>query len=168
MFFAYDSFCYKWCNQRLSRSDPSWSLFAVFVWVVHRRASWLAKKVVVLTRILNFNFWGHTSLRIGDDSLHIFCFDIRGCFVLLNLLHFFTYYTNMSSVLFEGETLFAELVKIDWDKIRYERNLINIFKEVNLFSSKSSILYLVYFFPQFFSRSCFFYYNVNHTRSPTY
>ena len=156
MFFAYDLFCYKWYNQRLSRSDPSWSLFAVFVWVVHRRASWLAKKVVVLTRILNFffeedipqNWWRY---------LHIFCFDIRGCFVLLNLLHFFTYYTNMSSVLFEGETLLvAEVAKTDLDKIRYECNIINILKEVNLFSSKASILYLVYFFPQFFSRSCFF------------
>ena len=167
MFFAYDSFCYKWSNQRLSLSDPSWSLFAVFVWVVHRRASWLAKKVVVLTRILNFNFWGHNSGLV--TILTHFCFDIRGCFVLLNLLHFFTYYTNMSSVLFEGETLLvAELAKIDLDKIRYECNVINILKEVNLFSSKTSILYLVFFFPQFFSRSCSFYYNIIYTRSPTY
>ena len=63
----------------------------------------------------------------------------------------------MSSVLFEGETLLvAEVAKTDLDKIRYECNIINILKEVNLFSSKASILYLVYFFPQFFSRSCFF------------
>ena len=77
--------------------------------------------------------------------------------MLLNLLHFFTYYTNMSSVLFEGETLLvAELAKIDLDKIRYECNIINIFiKEVNLFSSKTSILYLVYFFPPFFQGAVF-------------
>ena len=77
--------------------------------------------------------------------------------MLLNLLHFFTYYTNMSSVLFEGETLLvAEVAKIDLDKIRYECYIINILKEVNLFSSKTSILYLVNFFPQFFFQGAVF------------
>ena len=63
----------------------------------------------------------------------------------------------MSSVLFEGETLLvAEVAKIDLDKIRYECYIINILKEVNLFSSKTYILYLVYFFLQFFFKELFF------------